>query len=87
MILPIHLLGSPTLRERSAEVGAVDTDTRRLVTDLVETMRAANGIGLAANQVGVVQRVAVVETEKDDLVVLIDPVITERSGKQRGEEG
>ena len=57
---PIHLLGSPVLRERSAEVGEVDDDVRDLVRDLFDTMHADSGIGLAANQVGMARRVAVV---------------------------
>ena len=51
-LLPLHLLGSPVLRQRSAEVGAVDDEVRRLVDDMFETMDAARGVGLAANQVG-----------------------------------
>jgi peptide deformylase len=83
----IHLLGSPVLRERSAEVGAVDDEIRDFVRDLFDTMHADSGIGLAANQVGVARRVAVVQTDENDAVVLIDPVILEREGTVRGEEG
>jgi len=85
--LAIHLLGSAVLRERSAAVGAVDDEVRTLVQDLFETMEADSGIGLAANQVGLAIRVAVVQTEDEDPVVLIDPEIVERDGKARGEEG
>lgn len=84
---PIHLLGSPVLRQRATEVSDVDDDVRDLVRDLFDTMHADSGIGLAANQVGVARRVAVVHTDEDDPVVLIDPVILEREGKVRGEEG
>jgi peptide deformylase len=84
---PIHLLGSPVLRETAAPVGEVDADVRTLVQDLVDTMHADSGIGLAANQVGVACQVAVVEVEDGDRLVLIDPVITERTGTERGEEG
>ena len=83
----IHLLGSPVLRERSAEVGEVDEEVRVFVRDLFDTMHADNGIGLAANQVGETRRVAVVQTEEDDAVILIDPIILEREGIVRGEEG
>jgi peptide deformylase len=84
---PIHLLGSPVLRERAAEIAQVDDEVRELVRDLFETMHADSGIGLAANQVGIARRVAVVQTEEDDAVVLIDPVIVEREGTVKGEEG
>jgi peptide deformylase len=86
-ILPIHLLGSPVLRERAEEIGTVDDEIRTFVQHLFDTMHADQGIGLAANQVGVARRVAVVQTEDEDAVVLIDPVILERDGKVRGEEG
>jgi peptide deformylase len=86
-IRDIHLLGSPVLRERAQEVREVDDDVRQLVHDLFETMRADDGIGLAANQVGVTRRVAVVEVNDEPHVVLIDPQIIEREGKVRGEEG
>ncbi len=86
-VRPIHLLGSPVLRERTAEVGRVDEAVRQLVKDLFDTMYADQGIGLAANQIGILRRVAVVDAGEDDTVVLIDPVIVEREGKVSGEEG
>lgn len=85
-LLSLHLLGSPVLRQRSAEVKAVDDDVRRLVDDMFETMDAARGIGLAANQVGVARRVAVVDAEEDRFE-MIDPVILETEGRATAEEG
>ena len=86
----LHLLGSPVLRQRSAPVARVDDAVRRLVDDLFETMRAAKGVGLAANQIGVAQRVAVVDVgeEHPPPLVLINPAIVERSAETEiGEEG
>lgn len=83
----LHLLGSPVLREPSTAVAAVDDRVRDLVRDLFDTMRAAQGIGLAANQVGLAERVAVVEAGEGDSIVLINPEIVEREGKELGEEG
>ncbi len=83
----LHLLGSPALRERAAEVRVVGPEVPTLVQDLFDTMRAAEGVGLAANQVGVLQRVAVVDTGDGEPLVLIDPIIVERYGEERGEEG
>lgn len=84
----IHLLGSPILRERAAEVATVTDDVRALVEDLLDTMRADKGIGLAANQVGTAQRVAVVDAnDGQGPLPLINPVILERSGKVTQEEG
>ncbi len=83
----IHLLGSPVLREQATPVGTVDGEVQQLVRDLFDTMHADSGIGLAANQVGITRRVAVVQTEEDDAVILIDPHIVLREGQIRGEEG
>jgi peptide deformylase len=85
-LLDLHLLGSPILRQRSAEVPAVDADLQRFIDDLFETMDVAKGIGLAANQVGVAKRVAVVSVESERLV-LVNPVIVEAEGRSRAEEG
>ena len=84
---PIHLLGSPVLRQHSDEVTCVDDEVRKLVRDLFDTMYAAEGIGLAANQVGLAKRVAVVHAGDDPAVVLINPVIIEREGNEKEEEG
>lgn len=86
-VRPIHLLGSPVLRQRAAEVDQVDAAVRGLVDDLLDTMRADRGIGLAANQIGVTRRVAVVETGEGEPVLLINPVILEQEGAISQEEG
>ena len=85
-LLPLHLLGSPVLRQRSKEIGAVDDEVRRLLDDMYETMDAARGVGLAANQVGVARRVAVVDADEDRFE-MIDPVILESEGRAAAEEG
>jgi peptide deformylase len=82
----LHLLGSPVLRQHSVEVKTVDDDIRRLVADLFETMDAARGVGLAANQVGIARRVAVVDADGDRFV-MIDPTIVETEGGSTAEEG
>ena len=86
----LHLLGSPVLRQRAVPVAAVDDAVRRLVDDLFETMQAAKGVGLAANQVGVAQRVAVVDVGPDDPppIALINPRIVQVSDEvETAEEG
>ena len=85
-LLPLHLLGSPVLRQHSPEVQTVDEEVRRLVEDMFETMDAAKGIGLAANQVGVSRRVAVVDVDGDRFA-MIDPRIVETEGRAVAEEG
>lgn len=74
----------PSLKKVSRPVTEVTDRIRTLVEDMIETMRAADGVGIAAPQVGVLRRIAVVEVE--DLYVLINPVITEREGDQFNEE-
>jgi len=84
--LDLHLLGSPVLRQRSEEISAVDADVRRLIDDLFETMDAAKGVGLAANQVGVARRVAVVGVE-ETRIAMVNPVLLSAEGRERAEEG
>ncbi len=90
-VRPVRIYGDPVLREKSKDVTSFDDSLRALVTDLFDTMKAYNGVGLAANQVGVAQRVFVVEVPVEgappERVVAVNPVIDERSGKEAGEEG
>ena len=80
------VLGTPTMR-----VAGIDDEIRLLVRDMVETMYAAPGIGLAANQIGVSLRVAVIDVtagqEQGHLIVMINPQVIEHEGKQVEEEG
>jgi peptide deformylase len=85
-LLEIHVLGSAVLRTETQPVTEITDDVRRLVDDMFETMRAAQGIGLAAPQVGRLERVAVVDVDKDP-IVLINPEIVTESGSERAEEG
>jgi peptide deformylase len=86
-ILPIKIMGTPILRERAREVGEVTDEHRKLVADMIDTMRDAPGVGLAAPQVGVPVRIFVWEVD-DEHGALIDPVIVERSEDMvDGEEG
>jgi peptide deformylase len=85
-LLEIHVLGSPVLRTETTPVAGVTDDLRRLVDDMFETMHAAQGIGLAAPQVGRLERVAVVQVD-EDMLVLVNPEIVTPIGKERAEEG
>lgn len=79
----------PRLRQVAKPVATVDDEIRRLVDDMAETMYAAPGIGLAAIQVNVAQRVVVIDVSetRNQLQVFINPQILERDGKQVFEEG
>ncbi|MBO5338493.1 MAG: peptide deformylase [Clostridia bacterium] len=74
------------LRKKSREVTEITPRIKTLLDDMVETMREANGCGLAAVQVGVLRRVVVIETD-EGLFELINPVIVKTSGTQEGAEG
>ena len=90
-VLPIRIYPDPVLRVRCAEVTAFDAELALLVADMVETMHAAPGVGLAASQVGVEKRVAVVDLsvgqDPEQLLVLVNPVIVEAEGAEVGREG
>lgn len=90
-ILPIRLYPDPVLRARCREVEEFDSTLAALVADMVETMHAAPGIGLAAPQVGIDRRIAVVDLSvgesADALLVLINPRIVEQEGSAVDVEG
>ncbi len=88
-IRQIRLLGDPVLRERCREVDEVNQETRQLIDDLIDTMYEADGIGLAAPQIGVSQRVFVYDIREEEHApgVLVNPRIIETSGKVRESEG
>lgn len=85
-VLPITVLGQPILRQVTTPVSVVTDELRTLVADMFETMRAADGVGLAAPQVGRTERLCVVEVN-DVAVALFNPEIIERDGKIKWEEG
>lgn len=91
MIYPIVKYGDPVLEKPSAPVTKFDDDLRKLIEDMFESMYAAHGVGLAAPQIGIAKRIAVVDvTFKDDpraKLVLINPEIVNKEGRQRGTEG
>jgi len=88
-LLPILRYPDPRLHTRAAPVREVNDEIRQLVADMAETMYEAPGIGLAATQVNVHQRVVVIDTSEDKsaLLALINPEIIARSGEQVCEEG
>ena len=85
--LKILKVGDETLRKVCRPVDTVTPRIRTLLDDMIQTMRAANGVGLAAPQVGVLRRIVVIETEEDGLIELINPKIIAFSGEQESEEG
>jgi peptide deformylase len=91
MIRPILKYGDEALHQAARPVDAITADVERLIDDLVDTMYAAPGIGLAAPQVGVALRIFVVDIslgrDRSALIVLANPEFVERDGMQLEEEG
>ncbi|MEO7042568.1 MAG: peptide deformylase [Gemmatimonadaceae bacterium] len=85
-VLDIRVLGDPILRERTQPLPHVTEELKSLVADMFETMYAAEGIGLAAPQVGRKERVFVMDVDENPLT-MINPEIIERQGTERAEEG
>lgn len=85
--LKIVKVGDPVLRKVCRPVDAITPRINTLLDDMIETMREADGVGLAAPQVGVLRRVVVIETPDEGLIELINPKIIAYSGEQEGEEG
>jgi peptide deformylase len=87
-ILDIRVLGDPLLRQETKPVAAVTDELRRLIDDMFETMHAAKGIGLAAPQVGRLERIAVVDLESGKRpITLVNPEIVSGEGSAKSEEG
>jgi peptide deformylase len=91
MIRPILRYGERPLHETAAEVTTFDDSVQRLIDDMIETMYAAPGVGLAATQVGVLLRVFVIDLSvgrnATDLIVMVNPSFVSREGTQLEEEG
>ncbi|HEX2122858.1 MAG TPA: peptide deformylase, partial [Thermoanaerobaculia bacterium] len=86
-LLDVRVLGDPILRQVTTPIEAVTDSVRRLVDDMFETMYAAKGIGLAAPQVGRVERVAVIDVGEGNPFAIINPEILLSEGTAKGEEG
>jgi len=92
MIYPIVKYGQPVLEEQAQPIADFDTpELHQLVEDMFESMYAARGVGLAAPQIGIAKKVAVIDIstgeDPSQKIVLINPEIVSREGSQTGEEG
>ena len=90
-ILDIVYYGDPRLEKLSEPVNEVTPEIRRFVKDMFETMYFTNGVGLSAPQVGVNQRILVIDcsggADRDQQIAMVNPVVTFTSGEQKGPEG
>jgi peptide deformylase len=92
MVYPIVKLGDPVLEREASDVTEFDTpELHKFLDDMFESMYAAKGVGLAAPQIGVGRKIAVIDVSNgerpEDKLVLINPTIVKVDGKQEGEEG
>jgi peptide deformylase len=91
MLLPILKYGAPELKKVSSPVGVFDGELERIARNMIETMYAAPGIGLAANQVGIDLRLATVDLsvgeDTKQLIIICKPKIVSVEGEQKSEEG
>ncbi|MBI4188498.1 MAG: peptide deformylase [Chloroflexi bacterium] len=86
-VLPIRQVPDPILRQKSKQVRSVNGSIHKLINDMLETMHAAPGVGLAAPQVGVLLRVIVLGIPEEPDIVLINPKIVRKSGERLVNEG
>lgn len=82
-----HYLKDPTLRTKAKKTGKITRHIQRLIDDMVDTMHHANGVGLAAPQVGVSLQLIVVQVPDEQPLILINPEIKKISGSQEVTEG
>jgi peptide deformylase len=87
-VLPMRYLPDPILRQQAKKIGNVPPNFKKYAEDMIETMHAEQGVGLAANQVGSLQKVAVIQLpDWEEALVLINPEIVRREGEREVEEG
>jgi peptide deformylase len=86
-VLDIRVLGDPVLRKPTKPVAEVTDELRTLIADMFETMYAAEGIGLAAPQVGRTERVAVVDVEGKKFALINPEIVTRNGASEKAEEG
>ncbi len=87
-VLEIRTLPDPVLRQKAKRVTKIDDSIQKLIDDMIDTLRAdPNRAGLAATQVGVLLRVAVIEVPEQELITLINPAIVKKEGERIVQEG
>ena len=76
----------PVLRQKAKRVATIDGSIQKLIDDMIETMRVVHGVGLAAPQIGMSLRIAVIEIPEKEVITLINPEIVKRQGERVVEE-
>ena len=81
-VLQIRTLPDPVLRQKAKRVTKVDDSIQKLIDDMIDTLRANSGVGLAAPQIGVPLRIAVIEVPGEEVITLINPGVIKREGER-----
>jgi len=81
-VLQIRTLPDPVLRQKAIRVTEIDRSIQKLIDDMIDTMRAVSGVGLAAPQIGVSLRIAVIEIPGEEVITLINPEVIKRQGER-----
>ena len=85
-VLKVRTLPDPVLRRKAKRVTTIDGSIQKLIDDMIDTMRAVHGVGLAAPQIGVSLRIAVIEIPESEVITLINPEVIRRQGEHVVEE-
>lgn len=85
--MKVRTLPDPVLRQKAKKVANIDGSIQKLIDDMIDTMRAVHGVGLAAPQIGISLRIAVIEIPEKEVITLINPEIVRREGVRVVEEG
>ena len=86
-VIPVRIFPDPVLKQKSKRVRTIDGSIRKLIDNMLETMHAAPGVGLAAPQIGVPLRVIVIGIPEEEDIALINPQIVRRTGERLVNEG
>jgi len=81
-VLQIRTLPDPVLRQKAKRVTKVDDSIQKLIDDMIDTLRANSGVGLAAPQIGIPLRIAVIEVPGEEVITLINPGVIKREGER-----
>lgn len=86
-VLQIRTLPDPVLRRKAKRVNKIDGSIQKLIDNMIDTMRANSGVGLAAPQIGVSLRIAVIQIPGEEVIILVNPEIVKRMGERVLMEG
>lgn len=86
-ILNIKCNPDPVLRKKAKRVTSMDSSIQKLIDDMIDTMQSASGVGLAAPQVGISLRLAVIQVPDEEVIVLVNPVVLKKEGERLVLEG